>query len=763
MFRSKLLTFLFLLFLVYGTYAQKRKSEPINKEIDYLFDLELEELFNLEVSGSSRILKKSAAKAPAQVLIITKKQIENRGYLSLIELLEDLPGFKVDRLADPRYLNDVSIRGLRYSDKFIIMIDGVRVSSPTNEIIPIFENYPIHFAEQIEIIYGSASALYGADALSGVINIISKNPEEINGTELRVEGGQYGYGASNLLIGKKINRNTSFLISGQFMFDKQPSLSNYYEDDYRDGINSLKTGSFNTIFGNITPKNRVIPLEEHRRSAYGIHARFNFKNLSFNYFSNYALLPSSTANNPSNAVYNRSTFLGQYINTGNINYSFSKGKWTSTSYIVGSRYDLDPWSNFRNVFTYMEPAYLYSFSWKVKAEQIINYSFSDKSSITAGATSEYFFSVPRSNDLEFPLKKFNPGRAIIAGTITSKYPEGIKAEIQEVQYTNQGAYIEYDQKFLKSLIATIGIRYDINSRFGSTVNPRIGLVWSPSEVFSIKGIYGSAYLEPSPQYTFDQFGHLAYNDSLQTFQADFAQLANSNLKPQTIHSFETATKFLINEYFILDASLFLASTKGLIAPLSIPAGAEYTLAGFPVLSPQIYANLGKQLTYGLNIGLNYQHKLNINTSWSLNGSYGYLEGTLDHDEDGKQIRNLPGISNHTFKIASSLKFKNLTSSLRIIAMDKQRVINTGATQIEAPNDYQEIDGYWIANFYAEYKFSPFDLYVKADNLFNNRYRNVNLGAAPEGNISGSASAEFQQGAPQNPIRIYGGFKIHINQ
>ena len=40
--------------------------------------------------------------------------------------MEDLPDFKVDRLADPRYYNDVTIRGLRYSDKFLILIDGVR-------------------------------------------------------------------------------------------------------------------------------------------------------------------------------------------------------------------------------------------------------------------------------------------------------------------------------------------------------------------------------------------------------------------------------------------------------------------------------------------------------------------------------------------------------------------------------------------------------------------------------------------------------------
>jgi outer membrane receptor for ferrienterochelin and colicin len=111
------------LFILAFCYSPVLKGQEESKDINYLFDLQLEELFNVEVNGASRILKRSASDVPAKILTITRQQISDRGYTSIIEVFEDLPDFKVDRLADPRSLHDVSIRGLRYMDKFIILIE----------------------------------------------------------------------------------------------------------------------------------------------------------------------------------------------------------------------------------------------------------------------------------------------------------------------------------------------------------------------------------------------------------------------------------------------------------------------------------------------------------------------------------------------------------------------------------------------------------------------------------------------------------------
>jgi hypothetical protein len=95
-------------------------------------------------------------------------------------------------------------------------------------------------------------------------------------------------------------------------------------------------------------------------------------------------------------------------------------------------------------------------------------------------------------------------------------------------------------------------------------------------------------------------------------------------------------------------------------------------------------------------------------------------------------------------------------------MDAQRVINVGAVKPNDITQYQSIPGYFIGNMFIEYQLSVFSIFIKAHNFFDVRYRNVNLGAAPQGNEVGTASAEFRNGAPQNPARYIGGIRIKIN-
>ncbi|WP_165760260.1 TonB-dependent receptor plug domain-containing protein, partial [Niastella populi] len=75
-----------------------------------------------------------------------------------------LPDIKVNDKSDPETSASFIIRGIRRQDRFVILMDGIRISSPTNEALPLLENFPIYLAKQIEVVYGPGSALYGADA-----------------------------------------------------------------------------------------------------------------------------------------------------------------------------------------------------------------------------------------------------------------------------------------------------------------------------------------------------------------------------------------------------------------------------------------------------------------------------------------------------------------------------------------------------------------------------------------------------------------------
>ena len=151
----------------------------------------LEELINITITTASRT-SEGLSDAPARAQVVTAEQIRRRGYRSLSDVLKDLPDFKVDLAGNWDFPAELTVQGVRGAGRVIVLLDGIRISSPTNEPLPIVANYPVHTARQIEIVYGPASAVYGADAFSAVINIISKDAAESAGLAVTTSVGAFG-------------------------------------------------------------------------------------------------------------------------------------------------------------------------------------------------------------------------------------------------------------------------------------------------------------------------------------------------------------------------------------------------------------------------------------------------------------------------------------------------------------------------------------------------------------------------------------------
>lgn len=149
---------------------------------------ELMRLRTTKVITASR-LSEPLQEAPATVRIITREEIRARGYRSLLDLFQDLPGFKVERGVQEHYYNQMSVRGLPGPDKVLVLMDGHRISGPTNEPLPLMENTSLGLVQRVEVVYGPASALYGADAVAAVVNLITKGEEEIR--EATIQGGDF--------------------------------------------------------------------------------------------------------------------------------------------------------------------------------------------------------------------------------------------------------------------------------------------------------------------------------------------------------------------------------------------------------------------------------------------------------------------------------------------------------------------------------------------------------------------------------------------
>lgn len=176
--------------------------------------------------------------APATVVVITAKDIKERGYADIEEIFYDLPGFDVIRGRGPAY-SLMYQRGYRSisNDRTILLIDGVEENDLASDNMPISRQYPLSNIKRIEYVYGPASTMYGANAFIGVINIVTKSNEEyfVGQNRLAVRA-NVNYGSMNTktldatVAGR--SKKLSFSVTGRYFASRGLDISSYDEWDF---------------------------------------------------------------------------------------------------------------------------------------------------------------------------------------------------------------------------------------------------------------------------------------------------------------------------------------------------------------------------------------------------------------------------------------------------------------------------------------------------------------------------------------------------
>ncbi len=174
-----------------------RISSSFAQDLEKYFKMNIEELMNVKVVTASRSAR-SIKELPSMVHIITREEILNNNYATLIDALKDIPGIKVSQPGTGTHGEKYVIRGLWGNNYAKILVNGIPIRPSAVDGMPIGEQINMKNIEQIEVVYGPASALYGADALAGIINIITFNPGE-NYTRLETSVGTAGYVSTNSL------------------------------------------------------------------------------------------------------------------------------------------------------------------------------------------------------------------------------------------------------------------------------------------------------------------------------------------------------------------------------------------------------------------------------------------------------------------------------------------------------------------------------------------------------------------------------------
>ncbi len=157
-------------------------------------DLSFEELMNTQIYSASKRPEK-LSETPASVYVITSEDIKRSGVTSIPEALRMVPGVNVAQSNANTWA--ISIRGLnqQYSNKLLVLIDGRSVYTPTfSGVYWDAQDYVLEDIERIEVVKGPGGTLWGANAVNGVINIITKEARKTQGNyaSMTVGTGKHG-------------------------------------------------------------------------------------------------------------------------------------------------------------------------------------------------------------------------------------------------------------------------------------------------------------------------------------------------------------------------------------------------------------------------------------------------------------------------------------------------------------------------------------------------------------------------------------------
>src|SRR5437870_87378 len=163
-------------------------SAPAQNAID-VTTMSVEDLMNMQVTSVSKRTQK-VADAAAAIFVITQEDIRRSGATSIPEALRLVPGVQVARIDENKWA--ISSRGFngRFANKLLVLIDGRSVYTPLfSGVYWNAQDVMLEDVDRIEVIRGPGATLWGANAVNGVINIITKSAKATQSTVVTAGGG----------------------------------------------------------------------------------------------------------------------------------------------------------------------------------------------------------------------------------------------------------------------------------------------------------------------------------------------------------------------------------------------------------------------------------------------------------------------------------------------------------------------------------------------------------------------------------------------
>jgi outer membrane receptor protein involved in Fe transport len=530
-----------LILLLLGIFPALSAHAESDTALEKLLPLSLEELLEVKVTISTNTLQ-SLSQAPSVVSVITADDIKATGTTNLVEILQSVPGVYIrNNLFGYRPL--VTMRGAT-SQHTLLMVNGAPVKDLAWSSGIFWKGLPANIVERVEIIRGPGSALFGADASAGVINIITKTAGKIEQSEAGVRAGSFDTQEAWVQHGTQWN---GFDISLTADVSSTDGHRPFFARDAQTarGDVSYAPGHADTGWDNQDIRFSIGQDNWRMLADYTRHS-----NLETGLTGAGVLDPLTSASDSQASLallYNNETFargwgLNAEVRYRDLEYSSGDGFLErppgyqstvgnpATTYPAGQlnqqrsaerRMNFDvsgKYSGFKNHVVSLGGGYVWQDLYDV--EHRVNYGpISDTVTLPAGGPLV---------DISHSAYAFAPEK-----TRNNKY-----------------LFVQDIWGFADNWELTAGARYDDYSDFGSTANPRLALVWQTTERLTTKLMYGEAFRAPS---------------YLELYSRTAATLPNPDLKPETSRTWDLSFSWRAARDLQLGINLFQLDIVDIIA------------------------------------------------------------------------------------------------------------------------------------------------------------------------------------------------------
>lgn len=619
---------------------QKPASQPPPKpSTEDSRNLSLEDLMNVKVARvtTASKLDEKATSAPGMAIVIDKNDIKLRGYSTLKDVLRDLPGMETTEYFHGEFGTQVPVRGIVGNNKIVVLVNGMRVNPPGGENFPLRTDLGVRNAEQIEVIYGPGSTLYGRDAASAVINIKTKQPtagthgEAGLGWGLNNEREAWGTFATALdKAGRiRLSGNVQYHDSELTRMDKEYPL---WWKDY---------------MAVAQPKGRgIIP----ERQDFGLNGfvRLEVDQFSLQAWYRKARRSSSEGYSPALGYLPEATWEDwQAVVEAKYSAKLSDRVHLDSS-VTLNWYEVDP--NTRFVFPASNTKWFFndfkfSVGYSISIEEALRFDVTKNLTITAGLTYGYYDIVPKSTvpggaNPSDSIAQIQQQGGNFAYYTTPGDPTSIHLipRVTHVAYDVYGGYLEAAWQVTPRVKLLLGGRMDKDSRVHHpSYTPRAAVIWNVTNEFTAKYSFTTAYLSPAPY-----FSYATYDSGV-----DLAT-PNPNLQPETTVMHEVDFNYTKSN-LQLGLSFYHAEQQNLITT------SEHRAAENIVIS-QVFTDLdgtqSRALTHTANGGSSITNGLDFygRFHWK-NVSPWFSYSYVDFQATSNGVTNsLNGISRHNGRV-----------------------------------------------------------------------------------------------------------------